>query len=272
MKNPQYAVFGNPIAHSKSPQIHALFAAQQGVGIQYERIWVENSPEHFQAAVQHFFAQGGLGANVTVPFKQYAFDLADELSERAQAAGAVNTLILLPENRIRGDNTDGIGLVRDIQQNLNFSLQNKKVLIIGAGGATRGVILPIAAQNPASITIANRTHAKAIELAQQFGIQAAEFADLQHYDIVINATSSGLQGDVPAVPSRVFSGCQLAYDMLYGAEPTPFMQFAQQNGAAQVADGLGMLVCQAAYAFELWRDFVPETAPVIAQMRENMLA
>lgn len=272
MKNPQYAVFGNPIAHSKSPQIHALFAAQQGVGIQYERIWVENSPEHFQAAVQQFFAQGGLGANVTVPFKQYAFDLADELSERAQAAGAVNTLILLPENRIRGDNTDGIGLVRDIQQNLNFSLQNKKVLIIGAGGATRGVILPIAAQNPASITIANRTHAKAIELAQQFDIQAAEFADLQHYDIVINATSSGLQGDVPAVPSRVFSGCQLAYDMLYGADPTPFMQFAQQNGAAQVADGLGMLVCQAAYAFELWRDFVPETASVIAQMRENMLA
>lgn len=268
----RYAVFGNPIAHSKSPQIHAQFAAQQNQTIEYEKILVDDNQQAFQAAVRDFFQQGGKGANVTVPFKQYAFDLVDELSERALAAGAVNTLILLPENRIRGDNTDGIGLVRDIQENLGVSLRDKRVLLIGAGGATRGVILPIVAQHVASVTIANRTHSKAVELAQQFSVQAAEFSQLnqQDFDVIINATSSGLQGEVPPVPASIFSGCELVYDMLYAAQPTPFLQFAQQHGAARVADGLGMLVCQAAYSFELWRDFAPETASVIATMRNNM--
>lgn len=270
----RYAVFGNPIAHSKSPQIHAQFAEQQNQVIEYEKILVENNADAFQAAVRDFFANGGRGANVTVPFKQYAFDLVDELSERALAAGAVNTLILLPENRIRGDNTDGIGLVRDIQENLGVAWRDKRVLLIGAGGATRGVIEPMLAQHVASITIANRTHEKAVDLAQHFSVQAAEFSQLnqQNFDIVINATSSGLHGEVPPVPTSVFSGCALVYDMLYAAQPTPFLQFAQQHGATRVADGLGMLVCQAAYSFELWRNFTPNTTPVIAQMRDSMAA
>lgn len=268
----RYAVFGHPIAHSKSPQIHMQFAAQQNQSIEYEKILVDANPNAFQAAVRDFFAHGGRGANVTVPFKQDAFDLADELSERALAAGAVNTLILLPENRIRGDNTDGIGLVRDIQENLGVSLRNKRVLLIGAGGATRGVILPIVAQHIASLTIANRTHEKAVALAQQFSVQAATFSELnQHdFDVIINATSSGLQGDIPPIPSTLFSGSELVYDMLYAAQPTPFLQWAQQHGAKHIADGLGMLVCQAAYSFELWRDFTPDTVPVIAHMRHNM--
>lgn len=270
----RYAVFGNPIAHSKSPLIHAQFASQQNQLIEYEKILVENNQSAFQAAVRHFFDNGGCGANVTVPFKQYAFDFCDELSERALIAGAVNTLILLPDNRIGGDNTDGIGLVRDIQENLDVSLKGKRVLLIGAGGAARGVISPMLAQQVTSITIANRTHEKAVQLAQEFSLQSFEFSQLnqQNFDIIINATSSGLQNKVPPVPASIFSGCELVYDMLYSVQLTPFLQFAQQNNAISLADGLGMLVCQAAYSFELWRNFMPDTKSVIAQMRQQMVA
>lgn len=268
----QYAVFGNPIAHSKSPQIHAHFAAQQGEVIEYSRILVENSPAAFQAAVQDFFARGGCGANVTVPFKQYAFDLVDELSERAQAAGAVNTLILLENGQLRGDNTDGVGLVNDMVDNLQVDLRGKKVLILGAGGATRGVVLPILARQPDSLIIANRTQSKAIELATQFSVQAASFADTAQLrpDIVINATSGSLNGELPAVSENIFAETSLVYDMVYGAEPTPFLRHAQAHGAARIADGLGMLVGQAAESFRLWRGFAPQIAPVIAAMRAEM--
>lgn len=268
----QYAVFGNPIAHSQSPNIHTQFAAQQGEVIEYSKILVENSVAAFQAAVRDFFASGGQGANVTVPFKQYAFELADELSERAQAAGAVNTLILLKDGTLRGDNTDGVGLVRDIQQHLGVALQGKQVVILGAGGATRGVVLPILAQQPQSLTIVNRTHSKAVELAEQFGVQAATFADTaaMKADIVINATSGSLSGELPAVADALLANARLVYDMVYGAEPTAFLRHAQACGAMQTADGLGMLVGQAAESFALWRGFTPDVAPVIAALRETL--
>lgn len=268
----RYAVFGNPIAHSKSPQIHQLFAQQQGKEIEYTRILADDNPSTFANAIRDFFAQGGQGANITVPFKQYAFELADELSERAQSAGAVNTLLLLEDGRLRGDNTDGIGLVRDIQENLAISFHNKTVLILGAGGATRGVILPILAQQPKQIIIANRTESKAIELAESFGIHAISFAETANIrpDIIINATSSGLHGELPAIAPQIFADTELVYDMVYGNELTHFLKWAQQNGAKKVADGLGMLVCQAGESFRLWRDWTPQTTPVIATMREMM--
>ncbi|WP_277074879.1 shikimate dehydrogenase [Simonsiella muelleri] len=265
----QYAVFGNPIAHSKSPEIHAQFAAQQGELIEYHKILVDDSRDAFQAAVRDFFASGGRGANVTVPFKQYAFDLVDELSERAQAAGAVNTLILLENGKLRGDNTDGVGLVNDVVGNLKISLQNKIVLILGAGGAARGVVMPILSKQPEKVIIANRTESKAIELAKQFKIQAMAFADLRdiRVDVIVNATSGSLNGHLLAVDDAIFAGTELVYDMMYNLELTKFLCHARECGAQQVADGLGMLVGQAAESFRLWRGFMPDIAPVIAAMR-----
>lgn len=270
----RYAVFGNPIAHSKSPDIHALFAQQENVLIQYDRILVDEHEVAFNQALRDFFAQGGQGANITVPFKTMAYNWVDELSPRAQAAGAVNTLIPLGNNRFRGDNTDGIGLVKDITENLKYSLENKKILILGAGGAARGVIVPLLEQKPQQIVIANRTESKAIELAKQFSIQARTFEELADgtdgafsFDLMINATSGSLTQQMPDVPIELFSAVDWVYDMVYGKELTSFLKFAQENGAKNVADGLGMLVCQAAYAYELWRGFAPETASVIASMR-----
>lgn len=268
----KYAVFGNPIAHSKSPEIHAQFAAQENATIQYERILADNHPARFQAALNAFFAQGGKGANITVPFKQYAFELADELSERAQLAGAVNTLILLPDQSLRGDNTDGIGLVNDLTLNLNVNLHGKRILLLGAGGAARGVIAPLLACQPHSVVLANRTVSKAIELAKQFNIQAASFDELSNMtpDIIINATSGSLNGHLPNIPNHLFHNTTMVYDMMYGKEPTAFLQHAQQHGASQIADGLGMLVCQAAESYRLWRGFAPDTAPVMQKMRESL--
>ncbi|WP_274571832.1 shikimate dehydrogenase [Neisseria leonii] len=268
MPVPTYAVFGNPVAHSKSPQIHRQFAQQEGCRIEYAK---KTAPlDGFAAEVRAFFAAGGAGANVTVPFKTEAFDLADELSERAQAAGAVNTLIPLADGRLRGDNTDGIGLVRDITQECAVSLNGKHILLLGAGGAARGVVLPLLAEKPASLTIANRTHDKAQALAGRFGITACPLPELPapHFDIIINATSGSLSGSLPDVSPALFGRCALAYDMAYGNGATPFMQFAAANGARRTADGLGMLVAQAAYAYQLWRGFLPDTAPVIRRLRE----
>ena len=266
----RYAVIGNPVAHSKSPQIHALFAEQAGQDMRYEAMLAPS--DGFGQTVRDFIAQGGRGMNVTVPFKFDAFNIATELTERARAAQAVNTL-KFDNGAILGDNTDGTGLVRDIRENLGFHLNDRRVLLMGAGGAAYGVVLPLLAAG-ANLTVANRTAAKAQQLAVAFAgrgnITASGYEDLrgQQFDAVINATSSSLSDEMPPLPDGIFSADALAYDMMYGRE-TPFMAFAREHGAAIVADGLGMLVEQAAESFFLWRGVRPETAPVIAVLRDR---
>jgi shikimate dehydrogenase len=264
----RYVVIGNPIAHSKSPDIHARFAAQTQQHLDYARLLAPL--DGFAAAVRDFIAQGGQGANVTVPFKLDAHALATRLTARARAAGAVNTLHFTGDD-ILGDNTDGIGLVADIVRNAGVVIAGKKVLLLGAGGAARGVVLPLLAEQPAELVIANRTPATAEELVRQFAAQgpvrAALFAQLQQpFDIVINATSASLSAAVPPISANVLQGTTLAYDMMYGAQPTVFLQFAAAHGAL-VRDGLGMLVEQAAESFFLWRGVRPDTAPVLAALR-----
>lgn len=265
---PRYAVFGNPIAHSKSPQIHRQFALQEKVEIEYERILAE--PGAFAEAAERFFAEGGSGANVTVPFKTDAYAWVDEHSERAEAAGAVNTIIPLGGGRFRGDNTDGVGLVNDITEAQGIALKNRRILILGAGGAVRGALPVLQQQQPAEITIANRTEAKAHELAARFGVQTASLNKLpaNRFDIVINGTSGGLGGGIPEVAPAVFGVCELAYDMVYGAAAQAFLDFARRSGARKTADGLGMLVGQAAFSYRLWRGFAPDIKPVIRYMKE----
>lgn len=268
----RYTVIGNPIAHSKSPQVHALFAQQTRQAMVYERLLAP--VDGFALAVQDFIAQGGRGANVTVPFKLEAFALAQELTPRAQSAGAVNTLSF-SAGSIKGDNTDGIGLVRDIMINAAVPLKGRSVLLLGAGGAARGVILPLIEAKIANLVIANRTEGRALELAQHFStsawsVSASSFAQLDRpYDVIINATSASLSSDLPPVPDAVFGPETFAYDMMYGVQPTPFMQHAAQRGA-QVRDGLGMLVEQAAESFDIWRGVRPETASVYQWLRGQL--
>ena len=272
----RYAVFGNPIAHSKSPRIHALFAAQTDQDLSYEALLAPK--DGFVAAVLAFVAAGGRGANVTVPFKEEAFRLAADLTPRARAAGAVNTLSFAGE-RIAGDNTDGAGLVRDLQHNLGCDPAGRRILLLGAGGAARGVILPLLLENPAALLIANRTEEKAARLALEFArlpgcavavkpdsIALGDLAGRQ-FDLVINATSAGLDDAALPLPDSLFAPQCVAYDMLYGRE-TPFLRQARAAGA-KVADGLGMLVEQAAEAFTIWRGIRPETAPVLAALRQG---
>lgn len=268
MNKPRYAVFGNPVQHSKSPQIHQQFAAQENVEIEYERIYAEVGG--FKEATAAFFAAGGQGANVTVPFKLDAFDFVDEHSERALAAGAVNTIIPLGGGRFRGDNSDGVGMVHDIIRTQGVEIAGKRILLIGAGGAVRGVIPVLQQHNPAEIVITNRTHAKAEETAARFGIRAVEMNALPHgyFDIIINGTSGGLSGALPAVDKAVFGNCTLAYDMVYGEAAEPFLRFAAESGAAKTADGLGMLVGQAAFSYQLWRGFEPDIKPVFQYMKD----
>jgi shikimate dehydrogenase len=269
----RYVVIGNPVAHSQSPRIHALFAAATGQDMRYEVLLAPL--DGFAATVRDFAAAGGRGANVTVPFKEEAFRLATRLSERARAAGAVNTLTFAGAD-ILGDNTDGAGLVRDLTNNLGVSIAGKRVLLLGAGGAARGVVLPLLGERPAQLVIANRTVDKAIALAGAFpgctgcGLDALEG---RVFDLVINATSIGLSGAVlpqgfpPVTPRLTFSyaPAALAYDMMYG-KGTDFLRQAKAAGAA-TADGLGMLVEQAAEAFHIWRGVRPETAAVLAELR-----
>jgi shikimate dehydrogenase len=265
----RYAVIGNPIAHSKSPLIHRMFAAQTGQNISYEALLAPL--DGFAATVKRLREEDYQGCNITVPFKFEAFNIATELSERAQTAQAVNTLKFDGDN-ILGDNTDGAGLVRDIQENLDVCLENRRILLMGAGGAAYGVVLPLLAAG-ASLTVANRTPDKAQQLRAAFtargAITASSYENLhgQHFDVVVNATSSSLSNEMPALPDTIFAANALAYDMMYGRE-TPFMAFARKHGAC-VADGLGMLVEQAAEAFFLWRGVHPETAPVIAVLRKQ---
>ena len=263
--NDHYAVFGHPIAHSKSPQIHTAFARHTGQDMTYEAILAPL--DGFAESVAAFIAAGGRGANVTVPFKEAAFRLASRLSPRAQRAGAVNTLSFDADG-ILGDNTDGAGLVADLTRNLHCTITGQRVLLLGAGGAARGVIEPLLDQQPAALVIANRTVSRAQELAELFGrgLRACGFdaADTP-FDLVINATAASLAGDLPPLSPRVFTPDTLAYDMMYGRD-TPFLDFARTHGA-RTADGLGMLVEQAAEAFCLWRGVRPDTAPVIASLR-----
>ncbi|MEK0429758.1 MAG: shikimate dehydrogenase [Pseudomonadota bacterium] len=267
-----YAVIGNPIAHSKSPQIHARFAEQTGQQIRYERLLAP--VDAFEATVKAFIASGGSGANVTVPFKLEAFRFANELSARARAAGAVNTLHVR-DRQVFGDNTDGVGLVRDIVEAAGVQISGKRLLLLGAGGAARGVILPLLAESPARLLIANRTPERAAELAAQFSDQlvpigASSFAELnESFDVVINATSASLSAELPPVPVTVFGSNSFVYDMMYAAQPTPFMQLASGYGA-HVRDGLGMLVEQAAESFHIWRGVRPQTAPVYAWLRSTL--
>ncbi len=268
----KYAVIGNPIEHSKSPEIHAAFARQTGEAIEYGRIL--GDLDNFEGDVRRFLAEGGRGLNVTVPFKERAWRLAEELSPRAHTAGAVNTLIRLDDNRLRGDNTDGIGLVRDLSVNQGFRFADKRILMLGAGGAVRGVMRPLLEQRPKRVIIANRTASKAYSLAQglaRYGqVAGCGFDELEgmRFDLVINGTSSGLSGEVPAIPAEVLDKGCWCYDMLYSHEATAFQQWAREQGAARALDGLGMLVEQAAESFFLWRGVLPETAPVIAMLRD----
>ncbi|WP_324779512.1 shikimate dehydrogenase [Thiobacillus sedimenti] len=261
----RYAVFGHPIAHSKSPLIHAAFARQTGQDMTYEAILAPL--DGFAASVAAFAAAGGRGANVTVPFKEQAYQLADRLTPRAQRAGAVNTLKFEAGGTL-GDNTDGAGLVADLTRNLKRTLAGKRILLLGAGGAARGAIEPLLDQNPAALVVANRTVSRAEELAALFGrgVVASGFDGLDTpFDLVVNATAASLAGELPPLSPALFTADTLAYDMMYGRD-TPFLDFARRHGAA-TADGLGMLVEQAAEAFLLWRGMRPDTAPVIASLR-----
>ena len=265
----RYAIIGNPVAHSKSPEIHAAFALQTGIDLCYERILAP--PDGFRATVEAFRACGGRGANVTLPFKLDAFDYATVVSNRARDAGAVNTLVF-DATRVFGDNTDGVGLVKDMRDNLNCAIAGKRVLIAGAGGAARGVIGPLLAEGPAVIAVSNRTTSKADELVQRYrpagNIIAILIADLPRYqfDIVINATAASLGNDLPVIPRSAFAEGSLAYDMMYGKALTPFLALGKQSGAS-VADGLGMLVEQAAESFLIWHGVRPHTEAVFRQLR-----
>lgn len=263
-----YAVVGNPIAHSKSPSIHAYFAEQTQQVLNYSTLLGEE--DGFEAQVKAFFAEGGKGLNVTVPFKERAYAMCDVLSKRAQQAGAVNTLLMGKNGDLFGDNTDGVGMVRDITKNHGQSFKDQRVLIIGAGGAVRGILQPVLAEQPASVTIANRTLSKAQQLAEHFACQASSFGDLEGaFDIIINGSSASLSGSLPPLKDELVSAKTWCYDMMYGKERTVFLEWAHQRGA-EGADGLGMLVCQAAEAFFLWRHIRPETNALVAIMREQM--
>ncbi len=269
----RYAVIGNPIAHSKSPEIHAAFARQTGQHMEYGRLL--GSLDDFAGDVRTFVADGGRGLNVTLPFKQRAWELLVDLGPRAEAAGAVNTIIVLDDGRLRGDNTDGLGLVRDLTANQGFEFAGKRVLLLGAGGAARGVLGALLDAGPVALTIANRTASKAIDLARTANDLRLDGCGLdalagRAFDLILNATSSGLDGGVPDLPAGLTAAGGWVYDMFYGDAPTAFCRWGEAQGAARALDGLGMLVEQAAESFLLWRGLRPHTAPVINELRLAM--
>lgn len=265
-----YAVFGHPISHSKSPRIHGLFARQTGQQLIYT---AQDVPaEQFADSASRFFRDGGKGLNCTVPLKELAWQFADQLTERARLGKAVNTLALQADGSILGDNTDGIGLVNDLTINHDISLKQQSILILGAGGATRGILAPLLAQQPNSIVIANRTLDKALTIAAEFNklgeISGCAYPDLaqQRFDLIINATSASLSNQLPPLPDDLLADNGHCYDLAYANEPTAFVRWGQQHRARTSLDGLGMLVEQAAEAFLLWRGVRPETAAIIAQL------
>ncbi len=265
----RYAVIGNPIAQSKSPFIHQEFARQTGQEMSYEAILAPL--DGFTAALAEFRAGGGKGMNVTMPFKFEAFTLSTDRTERAQLAGAVNVLRFDGE-RIFAENADGVGLVRDIQANLGISIRGARVLLMGAGGAAHGAVLPILEERPALLAIANRTVAKADALGQKssrFGtVVSGGYADVagEPFDVVINATSASMRGELPAVPAGAFRGCRVAYDLVYGKGLSLFHRFARECGVGRLADGIGLLVEQAAESFFIWRGIRPATRAMIQKL------
>lgn len=268
-----YAVMGNPINHSKSPAIHTQFAEQAGIKLIYSAMLVPK--DSFDAAATDFFKGNGKGLNITVPFKENAYNFADTLTDRAKTARAVNTLKLQEDGSILGDNTDGAGLVRDLIVNNKVELSAKRILVIGSGGAVRGVLQPILAETPAEVVICNRTHTKAQDLAAQFSsmgnICAAEFDAINgSFDVIINGTSASLNGELPAIPESVIAHNTAVYDMMYAKQPTPFLVWANALGAEKIIDGLGMLVEQAAVSFELWRGVYPESISVLEGLKQQL--
>lgn len=269
----RYAVFGHPVAHSKSPRIHLLFAHQFGHVIEYTAIDV--MPGQFAEGVEAFRAAGGRGANVTVPFKIDAYELAAHRSDRARQAGAVNTLRFEPDGSIFGDNTDGTGLVHDLTRNLEVHLKDKNILLLGAGGAARGVLGPLLRQHPARVVLANRTVSRAQELVEAFTslgrVEASSFEALKgrHFNVVINGTAASLGGDLPPLPTNLFANRAIAYDMMYGEKSRPFLDWAATHGAETVTDGLGMLVEQAAESYFVWQGVRPDTRTVIQTLRRE---
>ena len=264
----RYVLFGHPVAQSKSPFIHGLFAKQLGQPMSYRVVDV--APEDFDGTVRRFFVDGGAGANVTVPHKTAAAGSADLLSPEAERAGAVNTLVVRDDGTLLGANTDGLGLLKDLESNLGLSLAGKRLLVLGAGGATRGILEPLLRAAPAVVHIANRTPARAVELAAAFAdlgaIEGGGYADLSEqapFDLILNATAASLAGEVPPVPVRLFTHDTVAYDLAYARGDTPFTQWARSRGMRQVHKGFGMLVEQAAAAFALWRGVRPDTRPVL---------
>lgn len=268
-----YVVIGNPVAHSQSPFIHTEFARQLDHAITCTRLCVEVS--RFGEAVGEFRARGGRGASVTLPFKEAAFALSTRLSARAESAGAVNTLHF-DRGQVRGDNTDGVGLVRDLEHNLGVSPAGLEILVLGAGGAARGVIGPLLDAGPARVVVANRSASRADALRQHFGERIAAYGldrlPPERFDLIVNATSASLSGEVPPVPMTLLRSGGTAYDLMYAAGPTAFMRWAEGAGASRISDGTGMLVEQAAEAFWRWRGERPRTAPVIAALRRRLSA
>jgi shikimate dehydrogenase len=271
------AVIGNPVAHSRSPFIHEDFARQTGLSLRYDKL--EAPINGFTLAVKQFFDQGGIGLNVTVPFKQQAFDLAaDALSTRARIAGAVNTL-WMEQGRLHGCNTDGIGLLNDIIR-LGYAPDNKNILVVGAGGAARGILEPLLRAGCSTLRLVNRTEQRALSLRDHLALHAPDLAArLQvggldqacgHWDIVINATSTGLTDQAPDLPENLYADGALAYDMVYGAQATAFMKQAADDGAATTADGLGMLVAQAAASFVIWHDRTPDIDATLESLRRAL--
>lgn len=263
----RFAVFGHPISHSRSPEIHARFAEQTRVSLEYRAIDVPI--EDFSNRLSAFRETGGVGLNCTLPLKEVAFRACQSLSEAARLSGAANTLLWTQNNQLHGDNTDGTGLVRDLTENLGLLLENQSVLILGAGGATRGIIYPLLKAGVASLWIANRSEPRALDLLNQFEghgpLKATGFDALEahHFDLILNATSASLAGHLPPVPDGILSPGGNCYDLAYGKDPTPFVLWGQKQGARLSADGIGMLVEQAAEAFFIWHGLRPDTAPVI---------
>ncbi|MGI9213853.1 MAG: shikimate dehydrogenase [Methylococcaceae bacterium] len=269
----QYAVFGHPIDHSLSPQIHTLFAKETGQSLCYGRRDVK--PEQFESELASFLAEGGKGLNCTIPLKELAYGIAATKSPRALRAKAVNTLMLCPDGSLHGDNTDGTGLVRDLTLRLGITLQDRNILLIGAGGASRGILLPLLEALPAILTLTNRTLARAEQLAMEFAdftrINVSPLQELKGktFDLILNATAASLTGELPELPEHLLAHEGICYDLAYGKQPTAFVEWGIKAGAARSVDGIGMLVEQAALAFELWRGMRPHTASVIETLEKG---
>ena len=269
----RYGVMGYPVSHSRSPLIHRLFAMQTGQELQYELLQV--SPDKLETAIHQFQRTGGKGLNITLPHKAAVAKLVGQTSDRAQIAGAVNTLTF-KDDEIHGDNTDGLGLLRDLTVNLGLNLNDANILILGAGGATRGIVAPLLEAQASSVCIANRTLCRAVALVDQFKdmgpVSSCRFDSVpvtEPYDLVINATSASVRGEIPPYPEAVISAATFCYDLSYSLSPTPFVVWARERGCAQSVMGWGMLVEQAAESFHIWRDVMPDTAPVLKQMSIN---